>query len=242
MVTGRSKSNSTAPVPKQSKIMQQQHVGFATTTTTTTYETKPAIQHIPPTRPLPTVTVQLPKIEKDEQEHSNEHEDIETEEPHYHHPLSGKVKIPSAVFKIEDLPNPELKRISKRNQLLNEIVTSERNYVHQLDTLIQGYLDPIELKHTQDPAHSPLKQEEYNDLHSVVANIKIIFTYNNNFLSDLEKIDIKSKEVEKQTAEAFVKVAPWLKSYSVYINNYEKATDIITHHSPDSPFSTLVKS
>ncbi|KAL1501709.1 hypothetical protein ABEB36_006990 [Hypothenemus hampei] len=98
----------------------------------------------------------------------------------------------------------------KRENILLEIVNSEIKYVKQLETIIEFFMKPIQEKKL-------LKADEYEIL---FGNINTIYSINKQLLEELDKgFD--------NMANAFSKIAPFLKLYSVYASDFRKTIKIL---------------
>lgn len=104
-------------------------------------------------------------------------------------------------------------RQNKRNKCLHEILTSEQNYVKQLEIIINFFMTPIKTKNLLDS----------DDFNVVFGNIDSIYNINKELLKSLEK-----KNDIKQTATAFSKIGPFFKLYSVYACDFKKALSFLS--------------
>lgn len=99
---------------------------------------------------------------------------------------------------------------NRRNQLrrkaIEEILTSERFYISQLDKLVTFFVNPLKNLNLIDiSAHS-----------SLFGQLELIFNINNELLKRLET-DIDN------VASAFLKLAPFFKIYSVYAFDFRNS-------------------
>ncbi|CAH0547503.1 unnamed protein product [Brassicogethes aeneus] len=104
----------------------------------------------------------------------------------------------------------EESRNYKKNRALLEIINSEMKYVSQLETIINFFMNPIKERKL-------LKQDDFETL---FGNIKTIYSINKNLLEELD-------EGTKNVAQAFLKVAPFFKLYSVYAYDYKNSLRLI---------------
>lgn len=104
----------------------------------------------------------------------------------------------------------EERRSFKREQALLEIINSEIKYVHQLEIIINFFMKPIKERKL-------LKPDDYGILFS---NINTIYNVNKELLDELDK------GVENIT-NAFSKIAPFLKLYSVYAYEFKSSLKIL---------------
>uniref|UniRef100_A0A6P7GAZ5 Rho guanine nucleotide exchange factor 39 n=1 Tax=Diabrotica virgifera virgifera TaxID=50390 RepID=A0A6P7GAZ5_DIAVI len=104
----------------------------------------------------------------------------------------------------------EENRLYKREKALLEIIESETKYVHQLEMIINFFLNPSVDKKL-------LKGEDFE---SLFGNILPIYNVNKELLEELEKSS-------SNVAKAFYKVAPFFKLYSVYACEFKNILKIL---------------
>lgn len=91
-----------------------------------------------------------------------------------------------------------------RNQAIEEIITSEKSYLKQLEVLTDFFVNP-------------LKNIIETSTHTVLfGHIEMIYNLNVQLLQELESDN-------NNVAKAFMKLAPFLKLYSVYAFDYKHA-------------------
>ncbi|KAI8799429.1 hypothetical protein BJ742DRAFT_781412 [Cladochytrium replicatum] len=106
----------------------------------------------------------------------------------------------------------------RRAAIANEILSTERTYVHLLTSLLELYVDPVE-KGSADVGIPP------QDSHLLFSNLRAIQTFHSrHFLMELE--EAISKEGQPIGA-VFVRYAPFLKMYSEYYNNFDTANTYV---------------
>nr|XP_054761937.1 rho guanine nucleotide exchange factor 39-like [Lytechinus pictus] len=96
----------------------------------------------------------------------------------------------------------------KREKVLTEIFASERRYLEQLDIIITHFIKPLR--------QSRIVPE--NDIRIMFGDITAIQAINKELLAHMEEMSI---------GEAFLQLAPYIKLYSTYANNFEKAIDLL---------------
>ncbi|XP_072400066.1 rho guanine nucleotide exchange factor 39 [Diabrotica undecimpunctata] len=104
----------------------------------------------------------------------------------------------------------EENRLYKREKALLEIIESETKYVHQLEMIINFFLNPSVDK----------KLLKVEDFETVFGNILPIYNVNKELLEELEKSS-------SNVAKAFYKVAPFFKLYSVYACDFKNILKIL---------------
>lgn len=122
-----------------------------------------------------------------------------------------------------------LRRMKQRRKCLWEIVKSERTYVESLETLVEHLKRPL------DQAVTISRQ----DTVSLLSNIELILGVNRVLLKGLEerintrahasylvdKNPLIDPQKEGSIGDVFLKLAPFLKLYTQYVNNFDLATE-----------------
>lgn len=93
-----------------------------------------------------------------------------------------------------------------RYKAIEEILTSEMSYINHLQMLIEHFMTPVKER----------KFISTMDFNTIFGNIETIFNVNEELLKEL-KNDVNNY------AKAFLKMAPFLKLYSVYAYDYKKS-------------------
>ncbi|EDW50813.1 FYVE, RhoGEF and PH domain-containing protein 3 [Drosophila sechellia] len=108
-------------------------------------------------------------------------------------------------------PNPEAgKRLGFRRQAIQEIISSEKSYLEQLELLMNFFVRPLKEQAIIDCSNHTL----------LFGQIEMIHNLNGEFLRELEAN-------MENVAHAFLKMAPFFKLYSVYAFDYRGALFII---------------
>ncbi|KAH8302004.1 hypothetical protein KR044_001798 [Drosophila immigrans] len=108
-------------------------------------------------------------------------------------------------------PNPESgKRLGFRLQAVQEIITSEKSYLEQLELLMTYFVRPLKEQAIIDAANHT----------ALFGQIEMIHNLNGEFLRELESN-------MENVAQAFLKMAPFFKLYSVYAFDYRGALFIL---------------
>ncbi|XP_017091147.1 FYVE, RhoGEF and PH domain-containing protein 3 [Drosophila bipectinata] len=104
-------------------------------------------------------------------------------------------------------PNPESgKRLGFRLQAIQEIISSEKSYLEQLELLVNFFVRPLKEQAIIDSSNHTL----------LFGQIEMIYNLNGEFLKELEAN-------MENVAQAFLKMAPFFKLYSVYAFDYRGA-------------------
>ncbi|KAH8260604.1 hypothetical protein KR038_008482 [Drosophila bunnanda] len=108
-------------------------------------------------------------------------------------------------------PNPESgKRLGFRRQAIQEIISSEKSYLEQLELLMNYFVRPLKEQAIIDGSNHTL----------LFGQIEMIHNLNGEFLRELEAN-------MENVAQAFLKMAPFFKLYSVYAFDYRGALFLI---------------
>jgi FYVE/RhoGEF/PH domain-containing protein 3 len=129
--------------------------------------------------------------------------------------------------KRKELEEEQLKMLAKRDQVLQEIVDTERTYVKNLQELFTMYANPIKERNL-------LTAEQYN---RVFSDLTIIKKLNEDFFNELEKVHTKITQVStggrrvstplESIGQLFKNKAPAFKLYTNYINKYETSISVL---------------
>lgn len=110
------------------------------------------------------------------------------------------------------------KRHSLRLRAMEEILTSEKSYLSQLEVLMNFFVIPLKEKVIiSEQTHT-----------SLFGQIEMIYNLNGELLKELEE-DLEN------VANAFLKLAPFFKLYSVYAFDYKNAILILQDLSNKNP-------
>lgn len=102
------------------------------------------------------------------------------------------------------------KRRNFRLQAVQEIMTSERSYINQLQILMKYFINPLKQMDI-------LSHDEFTIL---FGQIEMIYNLNKELLKSLEKDLTK-------VGEAFLRLAPFFKLYSVYAFDYNRSQIVL---------------
>eukprot|EP01088_Endostelium_zonatum_P006125 TRINITY_DN1822_c0_g2_i1.p1 TRINITY_DN1822_c0_g2~~TRINITY_DN1822_c0_g2_i1.p1 ORF type:complete len:929 (-),score=281.68 TRINITY_DN1822_c0_g2_i1:389-3175(-) len=118
-------------------------------------------------------------------------------------------------------PGAPAKKVSdKRTMIAREILETETAYVNHIGKMIETYMTRL-LEASKTPG-TGLEEAEVKKLFS---NINIIYKFNSELLKDIkERIDHWDSKTQK-LGDLFTKMAPYLKLYTDYGNNYKYAIE-----------------
>ncbi|ORY01401.1 hypothetical protein K493DRAFT_405577 [Basidiobolus meristosporus CBS 931.73] len=101
--------------------------------------------------------------------------------------------------------------MDQRNNIISEIIATEETYVASLENLIQIYLLPAESNKVMSPRKSK----------AIFSNVESILLFHREHL--LPALKSCLKEENQCIGRVFAKHNPYIKMYSVYINNFDYA-------------------
>ncbi|EGG21050.1 pleckstrin domain-containing protein [Cavenderia fasciculata] len=101
-----------------------------------------------------------------------------------------------------------------RDKVAKEIFETEQLYVRNLEIIVQYYLKP--LKTIQPPLLSP------KSIQCIFGHIEDLLTVNRELLCNIQDRMTTWKD-NKKLGDIFLKLAPFLKMYTEYCSNYDKA-------------------
>ncbi|KAG9394989.1 RhoGEF domain [Carpediemonas membranifera] len=118
--------------------------------------------------------------------------------------------------------NQAYQKAIKRNRIVNELRATEQTYVKQLGELQELYITPLT---TSKSAKKPiLSQAEGREL---FMGVEAIIEFNNMLLASLENAWVAWGFIQ-EIGPTFIQLAPFLKLYAQYVNNYNGALGIMT--------------
>lgn len=122
-------------------------------------------------------------------------------------------------------------RDQRRYFIVTELLTTERTYVAGLEEGVTKYYRPL-LAAAQ--AKSP---QHVDDIKAVFSVIEHLVPLNQNLMLSLEE-RILAWTTGQRIGDTFVKVAPFLKMYTTYSNNYDTAIQVLSRISHEPFFAT----
>eukprot|EP01124_Arcella_intermedia_P019168 TRINITY_DN2630_c0_g2_i4.p1 TRINITY_DN2630_c0_g2~~TRINITY_DN2630_c0_g2_i4.p1 ORF type:complete len:312 (-),score=59.25 TRINITY_DN2630_c0_g2_i4:202-1137(-) len=116
-------------------------------------------------------------------------------------------------------PGPELDK--RRGFIVKELLDTEETYVKALSTVFNSYYIPMVSAAKSDPS-VPL------DLIKVIfGNLETLFPINQDFKNRLKDRISKWDPAVTMIGDVFKEIAPFLKIYTIYGNNYDAAMDAL---------------
>mmetsp|Transcript_7987 Transcript_7987/g.33611 ORF Transcript_7987/g.33611 Transcript_7987/m.33611 type:complete len:674 (+) Transcript_7987:230-2251(+) len=142
-----------------------------------------------------------------------------------------------------DLDEAELARRkklrTKRINVAKELLATEETYVKNLDDLMKVFYDPMHLN-SRLPEDKRLLTPD--DVKQIFGNLKVILGYNRMLLGDLRAHILVESNVPIQVGGVFVQMAVFLKSYTAYCNDYERALETLRRLNEKPAFDKFFKS
>jgi hypothetical protein len=100
-----------------------------------------------------------------------------------------------------------------RESIMNEIISTERDYISDLNILVNVFLFPIKLKEVIS----------IDDINILFSNVETLVNCNTQLLKDWETEKKTQNETQKSDieilGEIFMKMSPFFKMYTVYCAN-----------------------
>jgi hypothetical protein len=123
-----------------------------------------------------------------------------------------------------------LKREFHRNKIANEILETERVYVKNLELMVTLYYLPL-----KEVANSTSPFISLKEVNAIFSNIELILNVNKQLLASLEdRIALHWSKFQK-IGDIFLRLAPFLKLYVQYVNNYNVAILTLSDKLKSSP-------
>eukprot|EP00475_Leptophrys_vorax_P007166 TRINITY_DN14543_c0_g1_i1.p1 TRINITY_DN14543_c0_g1~~TRINITY_DN14543_c0_g1_i1.p1 ORF type:complete len:966 (-),score=277.87 TRINITY_DN14543_c0_g1_i1:17-2860(-) len=124
----------------------------------------------------------------------------------------------------EELAKVEKKKQKMKEQrrlVIEEMLETEKSYVHSLRQVVEKFLQPLEKLCNTDAEVIPAEC-----VRSIFSSIGGILNVNERFLNSLEA-RVKDWNDSLGIGDVFVQFAPYFNLYKDYINNHENAVDIV---------------
>lgn len=151
----------------------------------------------------------------------------------------GKKTAAAAVREAEEQPRQQPQThedgtpLTKRDQIAREILTTERTFVDLIQIALKEYYIPLS---KSSPPIIPMEK-----LNVIFGNMKDILQINSVLLKDLED-KMKAWGPKQKIGDAFAKMAPFLKIYTLYVSNFDNATATLDACEKMSSFSAFLES
>eukprot|EP00824_Muranothrix_gubernata_P014919 TRINITY_DN3091_c0_g1_i3.p1 TRINITY_DN3091_c0_g1~~TRINITY_DN3091_c0_g1_i3.p1 ORF type:complete len:300 (-),score=58.80 TRINITY_DN3091_c0_g1_i3:10-909(-) len=131
--------------------------------------------------------------------------------------------------------SPESSESKRRMEVLREILKTETDYVSDLERVVEVCLKP--LREIAEMRHNILTLAEIRSIFSI---IEMIFNVNSTLLNDLKK-GFNSSTHTVMIGEKFLRLAPFLRLYTEYINNYNTGLAVLTQCRKRKEFAAFLK-
>ncbi|XP_053377167.1 FYVE, RhoGEF and PH domain-containing protein 4-like isoform X3 [Mercenaria mercenaria] len=135
-----------------------------------------------------------------------------------------------------DSHEEEEKPKDRLHQIAHELLTTERAYVARLNLLDQGF----HFRVTMENKHGNFLPNEA--VTQMFSNIKPIYLFHKDFLLPHLEDRMQNWSNEQKIGDVMAKLAPFLKIYTEYVKNYDKAMAMIEKWTSQSPkFAALLQ-
>ncbi|EFA81156.1 calmodulin-binding protein [Heterostelium album PN500] len=126
-------------------------------------------------------------------------------------PPTNSIETPPVIY-----PEESEKNLQMRTKIIEEIIETEKDYVRDLQIVLDVFLTPI-----RDKSMLQLK-----DINTLFSNLEILLSINKTMLEELEKDDEPS-HYRTKVGQAFEKMSHYLKMYNAYCSNQQAALKIL---------------
>ncbi|KAL7746222.1 Rho guanine nucleotide exchange factor 3 [Sorochytrium milnesiophthora] len=123
------------------------------------------------------------------------------------HPVAGPQLDPAT------LPRDQI----KRQEVIYELIVTERDYIRDLELICETFLEPIRSR-----ALLTTKQTA-----TLFSNIEQLIPINKELLRSLEQRRLEGRCVVNDIGDIFLQLAQYFKMYNVYCNNHPEAIDFL---------------
>ncbi|KYQ90529.1 pleckstrin (PH) domain-containing protein [Tieghemostelium lacteum] len=114
----------------------------------------------------------------------------------------------------------------RRNEIVREIISTEKRYVESLNTVITEYLEECK------------KFLTTQQVRNIFSSIEVIYSYNKLMLGELQTRYRLS--VGNKLGDIFTKITAFLKVYTMYVNNYNNSFAAINECKENPKFAELL--
>jgi hypothetical protein len=109
---------------------------------------------------------------------------------------------------VEESVDSDMSVENRREKILQEILASEKTYVSNLHLVVQLFISPLRVTcFLPDSA-----------LTAIFSNIEAILAVNTELVTAMRDMSV---------GDAFLRLAPFLRLYSLYANNFQKANQLV---------------
>ncbi|KAL6044748.1 RhoGEF domain containing protein [Balamuthia mandrillaris] len=126
-----------------------------------------------------------------------------------------------AAIEIVEEEKESQQNATKRAHIAQEILHTERAYVHSLRVIVNIYYNPLSLL-----AAGPTPLLSTNTLIDIFSNVSGLLALNLDLLASLEQ-RISQWSDTQCLGDIFLQMSPYLKCYAQYCNYYDKAVDTL---------------
>ncbi|EGG22723.1 pleckstrin domain-containing protein [Cavenderia fasciculata] len=123
----------------------------------------------------------------------------------------------------------EQSKMVQRNYLAQEMLSTEKKYINNLNRIMTIFVLPL-----RDKANAKDKILSTDEINSIFMNIDTIFGIHKTFLTDFETRIGKWTDQQK-IGDVFLKMAPFLRAYTVYSNSYNSSILLLSALTKSNP-------
>eukprot|EP01087_Luapelamoeba_hula_P022102 TRINITY_DN7853_c0_g1_i1.p1 TRINITY_DN7853_c0_g1~~TRINITY_DN7853_c0_g1_i1.p1 ORF type:complete len:1027 (-),score=176.48 TRINITY_DN7853_c0_g1_i1:35-3115(-) len=116
----------------------------------------------------------------------------------------------------------------KRANIILEILHTEETYIANVEQMIRNYKSPLKILAATDP------EINAEDMKNLFSNIHLILPLNQELLKNIND-RINNWSPSQMIGDVFLRMAPFLKMYNDYSNNYKYALGIYNMYCEKSP-------
>eukprot|EP01103_Thecamoeba_quadrilineata_P016274 TRINITY_DN5397_c0_g1_i1.p1 TRINITY_DN5397_c0_g1~~TRINITY_DN5397_c0_g1_i1.p1 ORF type:complete len:724 (+),score=162.54 TRINITY_DN5397_c0_g1_i1:74-2245(+) len=146
-------------------------------------------------------------------------------------PVHTPPVLPPALLKRKTVLLRKEKVQTKRANILNEIITTERDYVKDLQLLVNNFLKPMKKFQVIDSVQ----------VGNLFSNVEIILGINTQLLAELEEALTDTKAEDVIVGVTFKKMSDFMKMYATYCVNQPKALETLEECKQKSTFVNFLE-
>ncbi|EGG20674.1 RhoGEF domain-containing protein [Cavenderia fasciculata] len=128
------------------------------------------------------------------------------------------------------------RRIKTRRGVAQEMLNSEKTYIHNLHILLHDYLVPLRKMCEGNSAINP------DNVKSLYNNIEVILNINNSLLKRVQERMSTPWHYEQLFGDIFFKMCDLLKCYIAYVNLYNRSLTTVNEFGKTSTFADFLNS
>merc|ERR1712137_545842 len=127
--------------------------------------------------------------------------------------------------------------VTKRKNVANEILHTEKEYTGNLGILVESFLKPALEKENAKYLEAQLN----NEIVLSLSGVEVIYKFHVELLHDLDD-KIKTWSPSSQLGALILPMAFYLKSYSTYVNHYQNVVQLLAKRKTDKNLQNMLES